>query len=289
MMSRNPIVIRTATPGTQRAARFILRGIDGEVHPTRTTPDVLAPFQDLRRGPGPERFVVEGAVAVERLLASAYEVESIVWTAAMRERLRPRAEIPVFELSNAELAELAGFDFHRGVLACAKRPPVRRELDEHFLAALCERTHVTIVVAEKLADPRNLGALVRNVAAFSGDLLIADARGADLYSRLAIRASVGNVFHVPTLVSDDLPATIAALAHALQARVLAATPAPTATPLPEFAFPRKRILLVGNEGSGLSPQLLALADAQVRIPVAAASDSLNVSAATAVLLYAMQT
>lgn len=250
--------------------------------------DPLAPYRDLRTHSDRVRFIVEGAVAVERLLASAYEIESIVCTPSTRSRLQPSADIPVFELSPAELAELAGFDFHRGVLACAKRPHVRRQLDEPLLAALRERPHATIVVAERLADPRNLGALVRNVAAFSADLLIADASGADLYSRLAIRASVGNVFHVPTLVSDDLPATITALARALAATVIAATPDASAIPLPGFVFPPRRILLVGNEGEGLSPRLLALADARVRIPVAAASDSLNVSAATAVLLYAAQ-
>lgn len=250
--------------------------------------DPLAPYRDLRSGPGPGCFIVEGAVAVARLLASAYEIESIVCTPSQRARLQLRADVPVFELSRAELAQLAGFDFHRGVLACAKRPALRRDLDDALLQALRERERVTIVVAEALADPRNLGALVRNVAAFSADLLIADARGADLFSRLAIRASVGNVFHVPTLVSDDLPGTITALAGALGTSVIAATPDDAAVPLPGFRFPPKRILLVGNEGAGLSPQLLALADARVRIPVDPASDSLNVSAATAVLLYAMQ-
>jgi tRNA G18 (ribose-2'-O)-methylase SpoU len=250
--------------------------------------DPLAPYRDLRAGPGPERFIVEGAVAVARLLASAYEIESIVCTPSQRERLQLRADVLVIELSRAEIAELAGFDFHRGVLACAKRPPPRRELDDRLLQALSERERVTIVAAEALADPRNIGALVRNVAAFSADLLIADASGADLFSRLAIRASVGNVFHVPTIVSDDLPGTITTLARALSATVIAATPDGAATALPDFRAPQKRILLVGNEGAGLSPRLLALADARVRIPVDPASDSLNVSAATAVLLYALQ-
>jgi tRNA G18 (ribose-2'-O)-methylase SpoU len=250
--------------------------------------DPLEPYRDLRSGPGPDRFIVEGAVAVARLLASAYEIESIVCTPSQRARLELRPDIPVIELSRAELAALAGFDFHRGVLACAKRPQPRRELDDRQMQALRQRERVTIVVAEGLADPRNLGALVRNVAAFSGDLLIADARGADLFSRLAIRASVGNVFHVPTLVSDDLVATITSLSRSLPALVIAATPDPAAVALPGFSFPSKRILLVGNEGAGLSPQLLALAGARVRIPVDPASDSLNVSAATAILLYAGQ-
>jgi tRNA G18 (ribose-2'-O)-methylase SpoU len=69
--------------------------------------------------------------------------------------------------------------------------------------------------------------------------------------------------------------------------VVAATPDPKAVALDRFAAPAKLILLVGNEGTGLSQALLEAADHRLRIPVAPDSDSLNVAAATAVLLYAL--
>jgi tRNA G18 (ribose-2'-O)-methylase SpoU len=237
--------------------------------------------------PGPGRFIVEGALAVERLLGSGIEIESIVCTPRQRARLSIPADVAVFELRKAEIAELAGFDFHRGVLACAKRPAVRVGLSEVELERLRGRGRLRVVVAEQLADPRNLGAVVRNVAAFSGDLLIVDARGADPYSRLAIRAGVGNVFRIPMLVSDELSRTVAELARELAAEVIAATPRAGAVELDRFTAPKRLILLVGNEGAGLSEPLLELATQRVRIPVAAESDSINVAAATAVLLYAL--
>jgi len=247
--------------------------------------EVLEPYRALRGGSG--RFIVEGALAVERLLQSEFEVESIVCTASQRARLELPVGVPVIERSKQALAELAGFDFHRGVLACAKRPAPRVSLTSAELERLRGRARVRVVVAEQLADPRNLGALIRNLAAFSADLLVADARGADPFSRLAIRAGVGNVFRTAMLVSDDLPRTVAALADGLGAAVVAATPDPGAVDLGRFEAPDKLILLVGNEGAGLSPSLLAAADHRVRIPVAPGSDSLNVAAATAVLLYAL--
>ena len=247
----------------------------------------LAPYRELRGG-GPEldgRFIVEGVLAVERLLASSYTLESILCTPSARARLELEGvDCPVFELPRKAIAALAGFDFHRGVLACARRPPLRSELDAVELEELRGRARLTLVVAEGLADPRNLGALVRNAAAFGADLLVADARGADLLSRMAIRASVGNVFRLPLLVSPTLPATVAWLRRELGLRVIAATPA-GASALHEFEAAPRQLLLVGNEGAGLSSELLELADDRVRIPVAAASDSLNVAAATAVLLY----
>lgn len=252
--------------------------------------DPLAPYRELRarRERLGSYFVVEGVLAVERLLESEHEPLSIVCTPSQRARLAPvlsAVSCPVIELPRRQIAELAGFDFHRGVLACAKRPPARTELEPPELEALRLRERVTIVVAEGLSDARNLGALVRNAAAFGVDLVIADAHGADLLSRLAIRASVGNVFRLPTLVSPNLAATTAMLRSELDASVLAATPDASAVPLRAFELPAKQLLLVGNEGAGLSTELFALADACVKIPVAAASDSLNVAAATAVLLY----
>ncbi|HVH97095.1 MAG TPA: RNA methyltransferase [Enhygromyxa sp.] len=243
----------------------------------------LEPYRALRPGPG--RFIVEGALAVERLLGSGIEVESIVCTPRQRGRLVVPDGVPVIELRKPQIAELAGFDFHRGVLACAKRPATRVGLSEEQRSRLCGRERLRIVVAEQLADPRNLGAVVRNVAAFSGDLLVVDARGADPYSRLAIRAGVGNVFRMPIVVSDDLPRTVAELSRELRAEVIAATPQ-GAVELGHFRVPKRLVLLVGNEGAGLSEPLLELAAHRVRIPVAAESDSINVAAATAVLLYA---
>jgi tRNA G18 (ribose-2'-O)-methylase SpoU len=243
----------------------------------------LEPYRALQAGPG--RFIVEGALAVERLLASNFEIESIVCTPRQRARLHIPAEVPVFELRKPEIAALAGFDFHRGVLACAKRPAARSSLTDAERSQLRARERLRVVVAEQLADPRNLGAVVRNVAAFSSDLLLVDDHGADPFSRLAIRAGMGNVFRMPLLLSEDLPRTVAELAHELAAEVIAATPQRDAIEIDRFHAPKRLILLVGNEGAGLSKPLLELATQRVRIPIATHSDSLNVAAATAVLLY----
>lgn len=249
---------------------------------------------DLLRGlrVGPERFVVEGAVAVRRLLefggARGFEVEVVACTASQRERLDGvlPAEVPVFVGDRGQLAQLAGFDFHRGVLACARRPAWRDALDDDEIAALRARPRTTIVVATGLADPRNLGAVIRNAAAFWADLVVVDQRGADPLSRLAIRASVGNVFRVPWRMTARLPSTLQQLREALSVSVVAATPSGAGT-LAEFERPPRVAVLIGNEGAGLDDGLLASADHRLRIPVAAESDSINVAAASAILLHAL--
>jgi tRNA G18 (ribose-2'-O)-methylase SpoU len=237
--------------------------------------DPLDVFRDLSRRPRPDgRFIVEGELAVERLLDSRFEVESIVCTPGARARLRVPEHVAVHELQNAALRELAGFDFHRGALACARRPSTWT-IDPEVLA----RPRLTIVVAAGLADPRNLGALIRNARAFAVDAVIADVAGADPLSRVAVRASMGNVFRIP-LALEPLPGRLRALGCTL----VAATPEGGAEHLHHFERPDRMALLVGNEGAGLPPELLALAERRVRIPIDDAADSLNVAAATAVLL-----
>ncbi len=238
--------------------------------------DPLDVYRDLARRPRVDgRFIVEGELAVGRLLAGeSFTVESIVCTPGSRSRLAIPATLPVFELSNAALRELVGFEFHRGALACGRRPNPW-VLDP----AILSRPKLTIVIAAGLADPRNLGALIRNARAFAVDLVIVDAHGADPLARVAIRASMGNVFRVP-IVIEALPGRIAELGCTL----VAATPDPSAEDLHEFVRPDRIALLVGNEGEGLSAELLELAQRRVRIPIASEADSLNVAAATAVLL-----
>jgi len=262
----------------------------------------LAPFFVLRGAAPPApapTFVVEGALPTARLLADGsargFRARALVCTPTHRARLEDAGllppDLPVFEGSRAQLATLAGFDFHRGVLACADVPEVLRggpggALSPPALDALRARPRLTVVVASGLADPRNLGAVIRNAAAFDVDLVVIDAKGADPLSRLAIRASVGNVFRVPMIRSADLDASIKELRTELPATVIASTPS-ASTELRAYARPRRVLLMVGNEGQGLSASQLEHADQRLRIAVAPGSDSVNVAAATAILLHAL--
>lgn len=248
----------------------------------------VAPYVDLKgraRDPGrdPGRFVVEGELAVGRLLESAFEVESVLTIPARAERLRARARpgVPLLVVAPDLLEAITGVDLHRGCVALARRPERRP-----FTDPALERARTTIVVAQGLGDPVNVGALARDCRAFGADLLLLDARGADPFSPRAVRASMGHVLSQPLAIVDDLAAELTRL-RAQGRRVLAATLSPRATPLPRLVRPRHAILLLGHEGDGLRPDLLALADEEVTIPISPDVDSLNVAAAAAVLLYAL--
>jgi tRNA G18 (ribose-2'-O)-methylase SpoU len=176
------------------------------------------------------------------------------------------------------LCEILGYDLHRGVVAAAVRPA----LDALGDVATVNR----VVVAQGLADPANVGALIRNCRAFGVDLLVLDPKGADPLTPRAIRASMGNVFGQRLAVTDTLLA-VRQLRDA-GCTILAATVGEGAIDVRTLELPARWALLVGNEGQGLSAELIEAADREVTVPIDADADSLNVAAATAVLLHTLR-
>jgi len=257
--------------------------------------DRLDPIRDLPSATDP-RVIIEGEVALSRALAAGWPVEGIACTPGRLGRFETLApSIPRVVATRSALAGAMGFDFHRGCVGWSDRPPPVLEpppaLVDLVRRAWQDSPEAPVLVAEGLADPSNLGALARNARAFYAPMLICDQRGADPWSRRSVRASMGNVFALPTVVAPDPVGFARKLADLTGAELWAAALVPDAIDarqLPERAG-SGRILMLGNEGRGLSPQALAQSDHRVRIDVAVDADSLNVAAAAAVLLYAFTT
>jgi tRNA G18 (ribose-2'-O)-methylase SpoU len=223
--------------------------------------------------------VVEGAFALEALVDSPYRIRTVLAAARRADDVRAlvgdRATVAV--RSDAEVAEIAGFAFHRGVLASADRRPLPPP------AALLGRGG-TVVVTEGIGDHENLGALFRNAAAFGVAAVLADPTTADPLYRRSVRVSLGHVLRVPWTRVDPLPGGLGVLRdHGYT--VVALTPDPGAEPLRAVDWPERVALVVGSEGPGLTAATLGAADRRVRIPLAPGVDSLNVATATAVVLY----
>ena len=107
------------------------------------------------------------------------------------------AGTPVYVAEADVIAEVIGFDLHRGVIAAAdRRPPVE-------LGRLLDATN-RLAVLEGLNDPENLGAIARAAAAFSVDGVLVDPTCTDPYSRRTVRVSMGEVLKLPVVRVDDV-------------------------------------------------------------------------------------
>ena len=242
---------------------------------------------DWRRAvePGLGLFVAEGDKVIRRAVQAGHPVRSVLcaerWVEPLADLLE-RLEAPVYVADDAVLRDITGFDVHRGALAAMGRLPLPS------IAQLAASTR-RLLVLEGVVDPTNVGAAIRSAAALGFEGIILDPRCADPLYRRAVKVSMGAVFAVPHARATRWPADLAALKDNGFA-LWALTPAVGAVDLDQLAAspPQRVALMVGTEGPGLSGHALAAADTEVRIPMQAGIDSLNVAAAAAVACYALR-
>jgi tRNA G18 (ribose-2'-O)-methylase SpoU len=237
-------------------------------------------------------FVAEGRLVVRRLLETdRFVTESVLLTPAAVAALgsalsseRHRDSLPVYVCDQAILNELAGFNFHRGCLALAKRPLDTIPLDR-FAGAQ------RVLALEGVGNPDNVGGLFRVAAAFGAGGVLLDQRSGDPLYRKAIRTSMGAALRVPFSMSSSWVDDLRWLQRS-GTTLLALTPDPRATRLAAFAAglgaEQRLALMLGAEEPGLTRAALDIADARVRIPIAPEVDSLNVVVAAGIALATLQ-
>lgn len=247
----------------------------------------IAAYRDIRERDLKGReglFVAEGAVVLNVLLGSGrFAPRSILLlenrVAGLAARLASvPAHVPVYVADAAVLDRVAGFHMHRGVLAIGLRRP--DDGVEDLLATLPEDALVVVLVGVSNHD--NVGAIFRNAAAFRADAVLLDGTCCDPLYRKAIRVSVGAALKVPFAQASDAGAIIAALAAA-GFEQFALSPA-GAIALSSLKPARRTALFFGAEGPGLPAAILQRLRS-VRISIADDFDSLNVAAASAVVLH----
>lgn len=246
----------------------------------------LDPFRDLKhsglvRG---ETFVAEGEKLVLRLLASRLEVATIACTPALHARLESRipSSTTVLLLESHQISQLIGFQFHRGILALGRTPPAVSL--GRLLAGLSPGEPVLAIGCPELRDPTNLGTIARTALALGAQFLMVGRSGVDPWSRRVLRTSMGAVFQLPVVETDDWPLVFDQL-HAAQFETIATVLESDAESLRQCRFGPRRAVFLGTEDPGLSTEITAACRRRVTLPMAAGVDSLNVAVAAGIVMY----
>lgn len=142
-----------------------------------------------------------------------------------------------------------------------------------------------VLILDQVTDPQNVGALIRVAAAFGCQAIIAQDRRTPPVSGALAKAAAGHAETVPIVRVVNIARAVEALAD--MGFVTAGLAGEGATPLPAFAPNAPVALVVGAEGSGLRQLVAATCQESVVIPMAPGVESLNVSTAAAVALYAL--
>jgi tRNA G18 (ribose-2'-O)-methylase SpoU len=255
----------------------------------------IAPYRSLRdistRNAVEKLFVVENSKVIRRLLTSDCEIRSFFATKHYYEEFAPlldaRSLTPAERLiaDDALMNTIVGYNLHEGVMALAVVPDMPY-FSEHF-----RTIELPAVCLCGVADAENVGAIVRNCAAFGVRSLIIDSATCSPYLRRAVRVSLGGIFALRVYRTTDLVSALEEMKHSRPlSRSIALETSIQAHSLATFPFSDESVLIFGSEASGLPSNLLSVCDAVVEIPMTPlaaydAVNSLNVAASTAIALY----
>lgn len=140
-----------------------------------------------------------------------------------------------------------------------------------------------LLILEDIQDPGNLGTVLRTAEGAGVNGIIITKNTVDRYHPKTIRATMGSLYRMPCLVTEDISQTVKVLKQA-GIRVFAAH-LKGSCPYDEPDYTGGTAFLIGNEGNGLKPETAALADTAVRIPMEGQVESLNAAVAAAILMY----
>ena len=230
-------------------------------------------------------FFVEGLRVVASALEHGAQVERLIWCdkflkSEFGRGLINSAEIPTVELSPNVFKAISDRDNPVGLGAIISTP-------NQSLASLPIQPTACYVALHEISDPGNLGTIIRTVDAAGATGVILVGNTVDVGNPSAVKASMGAFFSVPI-------ATVASLAHLLtwagqHNLQTVATTANTDTDYRSTDYRLPSLLIMGNEGRGLSAETIAQADLAVSIPMRGVSSSLNLAVATGLMLYEITT
>lgn len=232
----------------------------------------------VRAGQEPDLIFIEGERLVAECLQARLALHSCFHLPEPNTRvaaLLADMSCPQFAVNEAAMMTLSDTVTPQGLVVLAERPCA-------VLADLLAQAGL-LVALEAVQDPGNAGTILRTAEAANAAGVIALRGTTDLFAPKTLRSAMGSAFRLP-IVSDVIGSALLAECEQRGLRTVAAT-MDAELDYDEYDWRQPALLLLGNEGNGVTPALLDRVKSSVRIPLHPPVESLNVAAAAAVILF----
>lgn len=229
------------------------------------------------------KLVVEGIRMIEEVLAAGVPIDVLLYDTAIGTHPRAAAVLAAARqrgvqfvpASSRVVVACSQVETPQGMVAVVARPVAA-------LANVVGRPDQLTVVADRIQDPGNLGAMIRIADAAGATAVIVTQGSVDPTNPKAVRATMGSLFHLPVVEAAAEEAIATLGAH--RVRILVADQE-GAVEYTAASYRRPVALVLGNEGEGVDAPWRKVAEAVVRIPLYGRAESLNVVVAAGLLLY----
>jgi len=235
-------------------------------------------------------FLIEGVRLVEECLDSSWDILEIVFSDGSEKNKRVRSildearskHIAVWRANARELEKICRTENNQGIAAGVKFPQKNSaEILSGFL-----RSNGLVIALDAVQDPGNVGTIIRSAEAFRATGVILGRGTAGLFNPKIIRATMGSLFRLPVAESYDfdLPGTIEEFKKN-KFQIIGADNIEKAVDFDGIHYGKKVLLIIGQEGTGISEDVLRLCSQIVKIPISKNTESLNAAIACGIFLY----
>lgn len=224
------------------------------------------------------QYLIEGEKVIEDALKAGIKLVTVI--AKQEYDLHPRRFSCPCVLTDAKLfSQLAQTTNSQGILAVAEKQILSRN---EFCRKIREKSG-NVVLLDRLQDPGNIGTIIRtaDAAGYSGIMTIKGT--ADLFSPKIVRAAAGSLFRMPVFSAEDSKEAVSILEE--EGKTILATGFDTDLYYYDVDMKQNTGLIIGNEGNGISEDLMKKAHRIIKIPMDGDIDSLNAAVAAGILMY----
>jgi TrmH family RNA methyltransferase len=226
------------------------------------------------------QYIIEGTKLIEEAISEKVEIEKIVVCYDCIENNQFESNL-LYEIAKHDCVYVNQNVFDnitdvknpQGILAIVKKDSKKQEInyDEDI-----------IVILDGVQDPGNIGTIIRTLDAIGVKQVILSAGSGDVYNPKVVRSTMGSIFRVNIITSEDLVKTIKQIKNN-KFEVLA-TSLETEESVYNIKF-NKKAIVIGNESKGVSQEVLKSADKKIKIPMIGKAESLNASVAAGIIMY----
>ncbi|MDR2568116.1 MAG: RNA methyltransferase [Mycoplasmataceae bacterium] len=229
-------------------------------------------FEDKKYRDATNLFICETNKVIQTLIENGFQPRNILVSKSSKYINLYKNNENNFVLSDNYFNSLSNLASGDGVIGIFTKPKNSFDFSEG-----------KFIVLDRIQNPGNLGTIIRTMVAFDVKKLIISNDSVDLYNPTTIRASMGGSLLIDAYFTTDLLDTVAKLKKT-GVKVFGTALNEKAVPLNKVEFPNSCAVILGNEGAGVSKNVLKNCDEIVYIPMNPKIDSLNVSIATGIIL-----